>query len=264
MIDRYSDVRNYLQVRYPDVFSEGSQSASTKRQYVWFHQCFHHFYQTYNKQWDNATAVLLEAGGGPCIYPLISAAPYVAEIYHSDYMEANREEVLMWRNNDPDAYDWSPYFRHIVQSLEGQTSHDAVARRKERLRSVLKDSAPCDFRANIVVPSVKTPVNIISSNFCMDVCYESLGEYIGGLKKVYDMLVPKGFLVSLSTLGLSWCKYGDVTYLSSYPLSLEDIQTHCKGAGFNILHTDKFDEPLESRNIYNDSVGYSLIIAQKP
>ena len=179
-------------------------------------------------------------------------------------MEANREEVLMWRNNDPDAYDWSPYFRHIVQSLEGQASHDAVARRKERLRSVLKDSAPCDFRANIVVPSVKTPVNIISSNFCMDVCYESLGEYIGGLKKVYDMLVPKGFLVSLSTLGLSWCKYGDVTYLSSYPLSLEDIQTHCKGAGFNILHTDKFDEPLESRNIYNDSVGYSLIIAQKP
>jgi len=264
MIERYKDARSYLQVRYPDVFVEGSQSAHTKREYLWLLQCFHQFYQTYNKEWDNTTAILLEAGGGPCIYPFICAAPYVSEIYHSDYIEANREEVVMWRNNDPNAYDWSPYFRHVVQTLESQTSRDAVLKREERLRSVLKGSAPCDFTVEDVVPSVKTPVNIVSSNFCLDICFESLEEYIHGLKKVYNMLFPKGFFVSMSTLGLSWCKYGDNIYSSSYPLLPEDIQAHCKEAGFNILHTDKFEIPLETRNIYNDSVGYSLIIAQKP
>jgi len=264
MIERYKDARSYLQVRYPDVFTEGSWSARTKHKYVWFLQCFHQFYQTYNKEWDNTTAVLLEAGGGPCIHPLISAAPYVAEIYHSDYIEANREEVVMWKNNDPNAYNWSPYFRHVVRTLEGQTSHDAVVEREEKLRSVLKGSAPCDFKAEVVVPSVKTPVNIVSSNLCLDVCFESLEEYTNGLKKVYNILLPKGFFVSISGLDLSWCKYGDKIYSSSYPLSLEDIQAHYKGAGFNILHTDKFEEPLETRNILNDSVGCSFIIAQKP
>ena len=47
-------------------------------------------------------------------------------IYHSDYVKASRDEVLLWKNKDLNAHDWSPYFKRVVQSLEGQTSPAVV------------------------------------------------------------------------------------------------------------------------------------------
>ncbi|XP_065907598.1 indolethylamine N-methyltransferase-like [Dysidea avara] len=174
----YSDTRDYLVVRYP---STAFDSQLADMGYGWINKCYHNFYQTYHKEWDKSTAVLLEVGGGPCIYPLISAAPYVSEIYHSDYVKAFRDEVLMWKNKDPNAYDWSPYFKHIVQTLEGQTNPEAVAEQQEKLRSLLK-VVPCDLKADVVVPAIKRPVNIISSNYCLESSFNSL-EYSAAVKK---------------------------------------------------------------------------------
>ena len=265
MEHRYNDARYYLLTRNPkDVFDKKPETnLCSAMAYPWINKCFHNFYQTYHKEWDNSTAVLLELGGGPCIYPLISAVPYVAEIYHSDYVKACRDEVLMWKNKDPNAYDWSTYFKHIVQTLEGQTSPDAVIKREEKLRSLLKDSLPCDCRADTIVPSVKTPVNIISCNHCLEICFTSLEEYATGLRKIYDMIVPRGFFISLTAIEISWCEYAGNRYYSSYPLTLQDVQTNYQNAGFDVLLTDSFDEPLESRGVINNASGYSFIIAQK-
>ena len=261
---RYNNARSYLLTRYPkDVFDENPNTNLSSAAYPWINKNFHKFYQMYHKEWDNSTAVLLELGGGPCIYPLISAVPYVAEIYHSDFVKACRDEVLLWKNKDPNAYDWSPYFKHVVHTLEGQTSPDAVAGRQEKLRGLLKDSVPCDCRADVIVPSVKTPVNIISSNHCLEICFNSLEEYVVGLRKIYNMIVPRGFFVSLTAIEISWCEYANTRYTSSYPLTVQDVQTHYQKAGFEVLLTDTFEEPLESRNVINDATGYTFIIARK-
>ena len=260
MEQRYSDTRDYLLVRYPStVFDNDSRAAG----YKWKNKCFHNFYQTYHKEWDNRTAVLLEVGGGPCIYPLISAVPYVAEIYHSDYVKACRNEVLMWKSKDPNAHDWSPYFKHVVQSLEGQTNPDAVIERQEKLRSLLKDVVPCDLKADVVVPAVKGPVNLISSNFCLESSFDSLEEYAVALKKLHDMLVPKGFFVSQALLGNTWYNLVDVKYYTSFSLSLQEAQTHYEQAGFEVVHTEMYDKPLSTRNINDDATGYGFFVAQK-
>ena len=73
----------------------------------------HDFYSDYHHNWKPETARLLEFGGGPCIYPLISAAPHVSEIVFAEYAEEGRKEVELWKNNDPAAHDWTPYFRYV-------------------------------------------------------------------------------------------------------------------------------------------------------
>ena len=255
----YSDTRDYLVVRYP---STAFDSQLADMGYGWINKCYHNFYQTYHKEWDKSTAVLLEVGGGPCIYPLISAAPYVSEIYHSDYVKAFRDEVLMWKNKDPNAYDWSPYFKHIVQTLEGQTNPEAVAEQQEKLRSLLK-VVPCDLKADVVVPAIKRPVNIISSNYCLESSFNSL-EYSAAVKKIYDMLVPKGFFVSQALLENTWFNLVDVRHLTSISLSLQEIQKRYEETGFEVVHAEMYDKPLSVRNIKDDATGYGFFIARKP
>ena len=260
MEHRYNDTRDYLLVRYPTtVFDDDSQAAG----YGWINKCYHYFYQTYHKEWDNSSAVLLEVGGGPCIYPFISAVPYVAEIYHSDYVKACRDEVLLWKNHDPNAYDWSVYFKHVVHTLEGKANPDAVMQRQEKLRSLLKDVVPCDLKADVVVPAVKGPVNIISSNYCLESTFDSLEEYSVALKKLYEMLAPKGFFVSQALLGNTWYNLVDVKYYTAFSLSLQEAQTYYGQAGFEVVHAEMYDKPISSRNINDDATGYGFFIAQK-
>ena len=261
----YSDIKTFLAQRYPtNPFDENVVVDKSINISPWTMQSYHNFYQKYHKEWDNSTAVLLEIAGGPCIYPHISAAPYVAEIYHTDYVKACCDEVLLWKSKNPNAYDWSLYFKQVVEKLEGQTSPDAVTKREDWLRSILNVGL-CDVKADVVVPAIKkAPVDIVSSSFCLEVCQESLEEYVYLIKKLYDLTVPKGFFISQTTLEVSWYKVGQIKHPNPCPVSLEDVKWAYRKAGYNILYSDFWDRPMELRNVGSDSVGFSFIVAQKP
>jgi len=260
----YTDTKVYLAQRYPtNPFDENVVVDKSINVSPWTMQSYHNFYQKYHKEWDNSTAVLLEIAGGPCIYPHISAAPYVAKIYHTDYVKACCDEVLLWKNKDPNAYDWSLYFKQAVEKLEGQTSPDAVIEREEMLRGIL-DFGLCDVKADVVVPTITPPVDIVSSSFCLEVCHESLEGYLALIKKMYNLLVPRGFFISQTTLEVSWYKVGQIKHPNPCPVSMEDVKCTYKKAGFNILYSDLYNRPMELRNVGSNSVGYSFMVAQKP
>jgi len=253
----YSDTKDYLHVRNPSNVFEDDVLAPG---FTWMSRCYHNFYQSYHKEWDNSTAVLLELGGGPCIYPLISAVPYVAEIYHSDYTKACRDEVLMWKSKDPNAHDWSPYFKLAVQTFEGQAGPNAFVKLKEKLRKIF-NVVQSDVKADVMVPDVEGPINIISSNYCLE-CSLNLSEYSVALKKIYDLLVPKGFFVSQSLLGNTWFNIAGVKCYSSFSLSLQEAKTHYEQAGFDVVHAEVYDVPLAAR-IHDDATGQGFFIARK-
>ncbi|XP_065882627.1 nicotinamide N-methyltransferase-like isoform X2 [Dysidea avara] len=261
--ERYGNTKRYLTERYPPNPSDknaavvpGSLLSPLSFQF------FHNFYQKYHKEWDSSTAFLLDVGGGPCIYPHISAIPYVAKIYHTDFVKAMCDEVLLWKNKDPNAFDWSPYFKHVVQELEGQTSPKAVTEREDKLRTIL-NVGPCDAKADVIVPGLKEPVDILSSSFCLEACPESLEEYVAILKRLCDLIVPRGFFISQSALENSWYKLGKLRYDNPCPLSLEDIKRSYQEAGFDVLYVDQRDKPMAVRNISNGCTGYGYFIAQK-
>ncbi|XP_065904257.1 nicotinamide N-methyltransferase-like [Dysidea avara] len=254
------DARRYLIERYPTTLFEEDQ---TKIMSSWDILCYHKFYQTFNKEWDNTNTILLEIGGGPCIYALISAAPYVAEIYHTDYVESCCNEVLMWKNADPDAYNWSPYFRHVVSTLEGQVSLDAVAKRESQLRRILKDPLTCDVRNEPIVPNMSKPVDIICANFSLETTLPTMTDFEHVMKVLFDMLNPKGFLLLLCSLGCSWYLIKEAKFPCIY-LRLENIENAAKKAGFVVRTVESKDKALSGRNIYNDTTGHAFVVVQKP
>ena len=77
---------------------------------------FHHTYTTMRP-----TKKLLEVGGGPTIYQLISASSKVESITFSDFNVTNLTEVRNWADGKPTAFDWSSYVKYVA-TLEGQES----------------------------------------------------------------------------------------------------------------------------------------------
>ena len=154
----------------------------------------------------------------------------MAEIYHTDYVKSCRDEVLMWKNADPNAYNWLPYFRHVVNTLEGQVNPDAVTIRESRLRSILKGSLTCDIRSEPIVSSVSKPMDIICANFCLETSLSTMADFEHVMKVLYEMLKSKGFLLLLCSLGCSWYLIKEVKFPCIY-LQLEDIERkgwfHC-------------------------------------
>lgn len=106
--NRFFDARSYVRSR----FTVGDDGVVSDEEYQAFDlRCYHEFYHKHRSSFDTETTRLLEFGGGPCIYSLISAAPHVKEIVFSEYLESCRNEVQLWKEKSPEAHNWKPYIR---------------------------------------------------------------------------------------------------------------------------------------------------------
>ena len=254
------NARRYLEERCPgNEFKELDPRIHTQ----WSLRCLHNFYEKFHKNWDNSTASLLEFGSGPYIHTLISAAPHVSKIYHTDYLEQCRKEALLWKNKDPKAYDWSPYFQFVVNTLEGQSGIDAATRRQELLRSKLKDSLFLDMKSSDPLPAYRGSFDIIYTGFCTEGIASSLEEYKVIMKRVFNLLNPCGYLVMLASQGCTWYSVNEVKYLC-YPIHIDETLTTLEEVGFTLHYLESVRKEYEDGvQYYNDKKYYSCYIAQK-
>ena len=256
------DARQYLHQRYPaNVFEIGETENYSP---PWLLPCYHRFYEKFHKEWDTSTARLLDIGGGPCIHCEISAAPYVAEIYHSDYVQSCRDEVLKWKNSDPDAYDWSSYFKHVVYTLENQDDPNAVAKRTEMLQNKIKRVIFCDVKSPNPLPDCTgEKFDIIISNACIENLVTSVEEYEIALKRIKSMLNDKGFFITMANLECSFYYINGKRH-PCFPITEQNIVSCLERAGF-ILHLK--EQRLKSEEFIKaykkgDSSGRAFFVAQ--
>ena len=229
-IDDYSrfDAPSYLRTRY---------SKPEEKRNQFYLRCFHDFYQQYHTEWDPTAARLLEFGGGPVIVPLISAVPFVAEIVFCEYSESGRKEVQQWKDDDPNAHNWMPFFKHVVNKLEGNADPQAATVRECTLRSRIQRIVSCDIHADgnvLGYEDAQEPFDIISVNACLEVAVKSRSEYKESLTKLKALLKAGGLLIGVQFLGSTWWEVKGELY-NSFPLTEEIIITLIQQTGFTIL-----------------------------
>jgi len=254
------NARKYLMERCPgNEFEESDKRIHTH----WGLVKVHNFYEEFHNNWNNSNASLLELGSGPYIHTLISAAPYVSCIYHTDYLKECRREALLWKNKDPNAYNWTPYFKYIVNTLEGNNNSEAIAEREELLRSKLKDSLFLDMKSINMLPGYSGKFDIIYSGFCIESIATSLQEYKGIIGKVYNMLNPNGFLLMLTSQGCTWYTVDGVVY-PTYPIHINDVLSTLNELGLTLCYVENVKKNYEDGvTYYNDKKNYGCYIAQK-
>lgn len=130
---------HYTSACYLRFYSVGADNSSVTPFREFPLRCFHEFW---SKQAERNVRVL-NCGGGLTIYDLISIAPYAEEITFAEFAVKNRQEVEKWRQNTPGHFDWLPYFKLVVQNLEGKGNEEVVIRgseliKKDRPYSILR------------------------------------------------------------------------------------------------------------------------------
>lgn len=255
------NARQFLHQRYSaNIFETGTANYSPP----WLMPCYHKFYEQYHKEWDISKARLLDLGGGPCIYSHISAAPFVSEIYHSDYVESCRDEVLMWKNRDPGAYDWSPYFKFVLHTLENQSDPDAVAKRTEMVQNKIKRVVLCNVKdPNLLPDYIGEKFDIVTSNACIENLVTSVEEYETVLNRIKGLLNRKGFFITMANLECTFYHVNGKRY-PSFPITEENIVSSLDKAGFTLHHKALYLKSQECFEAYKTSntIGRVFCIAQ--
>ena len=184
--DYFFDTGKYLKTRFSDL---------TVRDRILFPlECFHDAFQSLP-----SSLKVLDYGTGPAIMSVISAAGHASEIVVSDYAESNREALRKWLRRDPTAFNWSPYFDHVVQKLEGKEEKEA-REREERLREVVKDVAYCNINED---PPIRTeyqgPYDVLIDCVCLTSSCFTKEAFVSGVIKMAALLKPGGTLLSYSS-----------------------------------------------------------------
>lgn len=233
---------------------------------------FHEFYQKYHSEWDVQTARLLEFSGGPCIHTLISAAPYVSEIVFTDFAEDNLQEVKLWRDNDPSSFNWSSFFKYVVEELEGQSQcPTAVAVDREKvLRDRVTSIIPCDILQDnpLLVASAgggsspQALFDIVSCNLTIVTTSKTLDEYKTNVKKLLSLLKPGGFYIGVEALEVTWWSAGETKY-PTVTFTANGLHDTLRATGLEVLGSCHVDVPESSRFKSSDTKAYIFTVARK-
>jgi hypothetical protein len=127
-------------------FQKFSPSDYLKEYYSEIENEDRHHLRCLAKAYANETKdlTLLEFGGGPTLYQLVSAAPNVKEIHFSDYLEENLTEVKKWVHRSSDAFNWNNVISTALEAEEITATPDAINVREEMLRKKITKFFRCD------------------------------------------------------------------------------------------------------------------------
>lgn len=154
-------------------------------------------------------AVLLEFGGGPALCSPLAAA-HVREIHFCDYLESNLREVRRWLESRPDAFNWEPFIRRILEiELSRSVAVRELEERAALLRSKLKVVGRCD--ATKLPPLDRAPerrYDAVAAHFVINAAASSSELLDHGLANICSLLEPGGMLILTSSINRSDYRVG--------------------------------------------------------
>ena len=255
--DKFSP-NDYLQKNYSD--------ANLGPFHLFKLNVLHKFYQSYS---PTAKLRILDIGSGPSITSTISAAPYAAEIVLSEYPEANHSELLQWLNNDPNAFDWTLFFKYVVVDLEAKTEEEVPIWAK-LVRKVVKAVVPCDVNQDPPIPTeYLDQYDIVTDLLCLPAACATKEDYTAALVRLHALLKPGGKIVLYTP------ESEEAPIPASYPVGPHNFFALCfsrdfifkslEHAGFHdVMTTAQTREELELPDDFEtDFVALSFITASK-
>ena len=224
------------------------------------------FYQTIKVPANGEGLSVLDYGCGPVIAWVISAAGLASEIVLAEYTDKNRKAVQQWLDGDPAAFDWSHYFKYVVQKLEGKSEEDVIKREKQ-LRKVVKAVVPCDITQDQPIEKgFEGPFDIVCNFACIETGCRTLEEYRCAIAKLDRLLKPGGTLVHFSadrtnTEGLGSYPVGTARFYV-LPITREFVIATLEQNGFSDISANTLSSTSLPSDV-GDAVGFTFITAVK-
>lgn len=164
---------------------------------------------------DSKGKCLLEFGGGPTIYQLISATAFgVKEIVFAEYLSSNRQAVRDWKECDGEAFDWSPFFHWVTEhSLMNKTDPTQLATLvREKIKAIIN----CDVWAPHPIDPAWGKFDLVSVNFVVESITDKAEKMAQSLGKISDLVAPNGKLILTALRHASYYTVGRQRFATTY------------------------------------------------
>jgi hypothetical protein len=205
--------------------------------------------------------LLLDFGGGPTIYPLISATTCVAEIHFSDYLEANLREVRRWLSGDPAAFDWDPFIRKSLELETGRPCTDReVEQRARKIRACVTRITHCDASRTPPIDAARASYDIVLSNFCAESATADREQWQAYMANISSLLRPGGALIVSALKGASQYAVGECSFAAVH-ISEDDLLETLEDNGFPRKNIDLRSVPADRPT--RDYQGLMMALARK-
>ena len=183
---------------------------------------------------------MLDYGAGCSFNIVIGAAGVVSEICMAEYTEKNRAALNDWLKGEPDAFDWSPFFKQVVEDFEGNRKEDAIEDRKRRLKAITKAVVSCDLRSEKIIQNgYEGPYDIVTCVGVVETCARNEEEFDVFVHKL-SFLVREGGKIILGCWkhppGVDGYKVGN-EFFNDLPVEEDFVVACLKKAGFSCIET---------------------------
>ena len=213
---------------------------------------------------------VLDYGCGPVIAYDMSAARVASEIVLAEYTKKSCELIKKWLNHDPSAWDWSPYFKHVVETIEGKSETEAF-KREETMRKVIKAVVPCDItKDQPIADGYEGPYDIVISTLAIESGCQTRADYKAAIKKMFALLNQGGHLLLYVSIrnkeGLGCYYVGEQEF---HPLCLTEqfVLTTLTDNGFIVVKNNplpqKGSEAIQ-QSTHTDLDSTTFVVAVKP
>lgn len=191
---------------------------------------------------DLAGKSLLEFGGGPTIYSLITAARTASWIHFCDATPLSLHEVQMWLTLDASAFDWSHFVRYALSCERGVSeehiSEEEILTRQQLLRRCIKTLSRCDaFADDPLLGSSLGPYQVVANTFCLDSITNDKHEWLTLNRKLAALVAPNGWFVTVYLFHASYWTIQGVGHVA-VTLTPDDVLTMYDKLGFRVLYSD--------------------------
>ena len=169
------------------------------------------FYQDFHHHWEPRGAQVLEVGGGPAIGNVIGAGPYVSKITFTDYLPANLEQVTLWKEKSPKAFNWDAAFQHVVKEISGREADNvAVANEwQKQLREKISTLEHCDIRREGFIDPSLVPeggFNVITSSGSFEAVAKDRSSFTAMMKMCHSLLQQGGYIATATYMKITTYK----------------------------------------------------------
>lgn len=210
-------------------------------------------------------STLLEYGGGPTIYQIISFAPRVSTIHFTDYLPENIEAVQDWLNTEAHAHDWKPFVDVALQH-EGikEPTNLQIEERENLVRKQLHSFGHVDA-FNIKNDNVKHQAyDVVSANFVAEsIAFDDI-SWRAGLDSILSYVKPGGLLSMTAIRGATYWMTGNKKF-PAYYVDAKSLNDELTLRGYEIQMLTEIDAEITDVNHqnYEGYDGMVFLLAKK-
>jgi hypothetical protein len=137
-------------------------------------------------------------GVGPTLHHVFLAAGTASEVHLAEYLPANLLEIERWLARDPEAHDWRPFVRYILECEGIAAPSDAqIERREELARAKITKLLSADLRRPYPLgPGAADPYGIVISAYCADSATGNLTQWHIFMQRIGALVRPSGTILT--------------------------------------------------------------------